>query len=60
MNYLFSMVVVLLVGAVILMVGILMDREPDQSFQDAFKDSVAWGAGFFIFFSVEFWVLGTN
>jgi hypothetical protein len=58
MSYLFSMLLVLLVGAVILMAGILMDREPGQSLRDAFKDSVAWGAGFFIFFSVEFWMLG--
>ena len=57
MNYLLSMLAVLVSGMTILMVGILINREPKQSLYSAFKDSVVWGAGFFLTFGTEFLML---
>ena len=59
MNYVLSMLAVLAVGMFILMAGILMNREPGQSFHDALKECVVWGIGFFISFSAEIVVLAT-
>jgi divalent metal cation (Fe/Co/Zn/Cd) transporter len=56
MNYLHFKLAALVVGMVILMVGILLYREHEQNFQSALKDSVVWGAGFFISYCVEFWL----
>jgi hypothetical protein len=57
MNYLFSMLAVLVAGMFILMAGIMMNREPGQSLLSAVKDSVVWGAGFFLTFGTEFLML---
>lgn len=57
MNYLLSMLAVLATGIAILMTGILMNREPGQSFQSSLNDSLTWGMGFFISFGAEFMVL---
>lgn len=57
MNDLFSMLEVLVIGMTILMAGILINREPGQSFQSALNDSMAWGMGFFVCFGAEFLVL---
>lgn len=57
MNYLLSMLAVLLTGMTILMAGILINREPGQSLYSAAKDSVVWGAGFFLTFGTEFLML---
>lgn len=57
MNYALSMLAVLFIGMSILMAGILINREPGQSFFAALKDSAAWGIGFFISFGAEFLAL---
>lgn len=57
MNYLLSMLAVLATGVTILMSGILMNREPGQSFQSSLNDSLAWGMGFFISFGAGFMML---
>ncbi len=54
MSYLLSMLAVLVVGVIVLMVGILMNREPGQSFQSSLNDSLVWGMGFFVSFGAEF------
>lgn len=59
MNYLFSTLLLLLIGAALLMAGILMYREPGQSLQSAFKHSMGWGLGFLVCFGTEFWISGT-
>ncbi len=56
MNYSYFKVAALVVGMIILMVGILLYREHEQNFQSAFRDSVAWGAGFFVSYGIEFWL----
>lgn len=56
MNYLLSMLAVLVVGVMLLMGGILINREPGQSFQSSLNDSLVWGIGFFISFGAEFLV----
>lgn len=48
-----SLLPVLLTGMAALMAGILISREKMQSLKSAFVESLAWGFGFFIFFSIE-------
>ena len=45
------------VGITILMVGIVIDREPDQSVADALKEGTRWGAWFLTVFSGQAMVL---
>lgn len=58
MDY-FTHLTVLLIGVIVLMVGIVFDRSPGQSFRGAFYDSVVWGAVYFVSFWLEF-LLITN
>ncbi len=60
MNYLLSTLLLLLIGATLLITGILMNREPGQSLQSAFNDSVGWGLGFIVGFGTECWIFGLN
>lgn len=60
MNYLLSMLLVLLIGAALLMAGILMNKEPGQNIQSALQDGVAWGLSFLVCFGTEFWIFGNN
>lgn len=53
MNIYTTLLPILLTGMTVLMAGILLSREKMQSFKSAFIESLAWGFGFFIFFSVE-------
>lgn len=57
MSYLLSILAVLVIGVIILMVGVLMNREPGQSFKSALDDSVAWGMSFVVAFGGEFILL---
>ncbi len=57
MNILFSMLAVLAIGTVILMVGIFINKAPEQSFSSALHDSLIWGAGFFVAFGAKFMLL---
>ena len=65
MNYLLSMLAVLVTGMAILITGIiLMNKRTDESpyaFQtvqgSVVKDSLAWGGSLFLSFGVEFLVL---
>lgn len=50
MNYLLSMLAVLVTGMIVLMVGILITREPEQSFKSALNESLAWGTALFLSF----------
>ena len=51
------MLVVLVSSMTMLMAGILISREPGQSFQRALKDSLVWGVAFFVCFGTELLVL---
>jgi len=49
----------LLTGIAVLMAGILITREQNQSRSSALIESVAWGGGFFIAFSIEILAFAT-
>lgn len=57
MSYALSISILLLIGAAILITGILIVREQDQSLPSALHDSIVWGLGFLISFGTEFWLL---
>ncbi len=57
MSYSICMLAALVIGVIILMGGILINRDPGQSFQSALKESLVWGMGFFVSFGAEFLVL---
>ena len=57
MSYLLSLLAVLVIGVIILMTGILMNREPGQSFMSSLNDSIVWGMGFLVAFGSEFMLL---
>lgn len=57
MHYFLSILPILLIGAIVLMAGILLNREPKQSLQSALNEGVIWGASFFLSFSVEILLL---
>jgi hypothetical protein len=59
MNYYFSILVVLGIGMFSLMVGILINREPEQSPQSALAESLVWGTGFLLSFGAEFLLIGS-
>ncbi len=48
-----SLLPILLTGIAVLMAGILITREPNQSRSSALIESLAWGGGFFIAISIE-------
>ena len=51
------MLTTLAIGTVILMLGILVCREPNQSIPGAFKSCLAWGVGYFVSMCVQVVVL---
>lgn len=53
MRVLQSMLPVLLTGVTILMAGILINKEAEQSRISALFESLMWGGGFFIGLSIE-------
>jgi len=53
MIHLFSMMFVVVIGALVLMFGILFSCEHNQSFISSIKESLIWGGGFFISFGAE-------
>ncbi len=53
MNFLISVLPGLLVGVSVLIVGILITKEPKRTRKKALVESMAWGAGFFVAFSLE-------
>jgi len=59
MSYLLFMLAVLVVGGGVLMIGILMNREPGQGLQSLLNDSIAWGISFFVAFGGEFVLLAS-
>ncbi|HLP98743.1 MAG TPA: hypothetical protein VK149_09885 [Sideroxyarcus sp.] len=46
MNPISIMLVTLFIGALVLMAGIWMSRDPEQSAHAALKECIAWGSGF--------------
>ena len=44
---------IILVGTVILMIGVMLFREPRRSFRSTCTECVAWGLGFFLSMSVQ-------
>jgi hypothetical protein len=58
MTYLIPMLFVLLFAVVVLMIGILLNREPGQTIHEAISDSLVWGTGCFVSFGAEFLILG--
>jgi hypothetical protein len=59
MDY-FTHLTALLTGVIVLMAGIVIDRNSNQSFLSALYDSFAWGAVYFISFGIEFIFLANN
>lgn len=59
MHTLTSMLPVLLTGIAVLMAGILITREQNQSRSSALIESLLWGGGFFIAFSIEILAFAT-
>ena len=57
MSYLLSILAVLVIGVAILMAGVLMNKEPGQSFRSSLDDSMILGMGFFISLGGEFILL---
>lgn len=53
----FTHLTALLIGVIVLMVGIVVDRSPSQSFRGALYDSFAWGTVYFVSFWLEFLLL---
>ncbi|MDD2914432.1 MAG: hypothetical protein PHP70_03865 [Gallionella sp.] len=53
MNSIFSTLAVLVVGMVVLMAGILINKDPDQSMQDVLSESLVWGVAFFFSFGAQ-------
>jgi hypothetical protein len=47
------------VGAVVLMLGILLCRESEKSFSEAFRECLYWGTGFFVAMSVQVIAIST-
>jgi hypothetical protein len=47
----------LTIGTAVLMLGILMFREPEQNFRVALRSCLAWGAGFFLSMAAQIAVL---
>ncbi|HEX5363875.1 MAG TPA: hypothetical protein VFW59_06380 [Gallionella sp.] len=60
MNNLFSMLPILLVGAALLMAGILINRGKKQSLRSAIAESLGWGLGFLFSFSAEILLLANS
>lgn len=52
--------IALLVGVLVLMAGIIIDRNPNQSFLSALYDSFAWETVYFVSFGIEFIFLANN
>lgn len=57
MSYLLSILAVLVIGMAVLMAGVLINREPGQSFNSALRDSMVWGISFVVAFGSEFMLL---
>lgn len=49
----------LAIGTIVLMFGILVSREPDQSLTCTLRSCLAWGTGFFLSMCVQVLVLAT-
>lgn len=58
MSYILSMFLVLVIGAAVLMTGILLINKESEKAPDGLrgtsKDSLVWGSGFFFSFAAEF------
>jgi hypothetical protein len=46
-------------GSIVLMMGIVIFRESGRSISDAFKECLAWGAGFFVAMSMQVLAIAT-
>ena len=53
MNFATTLLMYIVVGAVILMAGMLLSREPGKSLQSAFAESLAWGTGFVVMLGAQ-------
>ena len=58
MSYLYSMSVILGIGTLGLIVGSLINKEPEQSVASALRGSLTWIIGFIFSFGAEFMLLG--
>ena len=57
MDYLLYMLATVVIGMAILVVYIMMNREPGQSLKGLLIECVAWGVGGFISFAAEILVI---
>ena len=53
MHYLLSILAVLAIGMIVLIAGILIAKEPEQSLQNALNESLIWGVAFCLSFGTE-------
>jgi len=51
MNYLLPIFAMLVIAVIILMAGIIIFRQKEQTLRSASTESLAWGAGFFFSYS---------
>jgi len=60
MNYLIAMLPVLAIGAIVMLIGIMKNREPGETDRGAIIEGLAWSGSFLVFFSAEFWLIGIS
>jgi len=53
MNSIFGLLLIILIGAAVLMVGVLVFRETGTSIKDTLNECLAWGTDFFLTMSVQ-------
>lgn len=51
--------IIILIGAFVLMVGILLLKEPSRNFRSTLAECATWGAGFLITWSVQVALIAT-
>lgn len=57
MQDIYSMLLMLVIGTMVLMFGIMLSREPGQSMQSTLKFSCACGACFFVALGAQIFVI---
>lgn len=59
MDFILTLLMYIVVGAVVLMSGMLISRDPGRSLQSVVPESLAWGAGFVVALSAQVVAIAT-